>query len=474
VTATSEERHAERGRVLWLSTIAFTLLFNVWMMLGVLGIPIRNEMGLSPSQIEWLVAVAILSGSVLRLNFGIWADVYGGRRVMSLLLFAAAIPTYLFSRAETYPQLLMCTALFGLTGNSFSVGIAWNSAWFPPHLKGRALGVFGAGNVGAAGTKLLVALVPGVLTVVPAIGYLWGAVPGGWRVIPALYAVLLVIMGAAILWFCPTPDRRPGHGRPLRDTLSPLRHARVWRFGLYYVVVFGAYVALSGWLPKYYIDTYGVSLGPAALLTATFIFPASLLRPLGGYLSDKWGPRGVTYAVFAVMSAALTLLSIPNGTFVVDAPGTGGLPVTVAYRLGLGAFVFLMFVLGCAMGIGKASVFKYIPDYFPGHVGAVGGIVGMLGALGGFVLPPAFGSFGRWTGIPQLAFAALLVITLGSLAWLHLTVVRLRRREDPLSDVMDRGHISAVAALGGVVVDRAAVVASPATAVSTGPGATAR
>lgn len=415
-----------RARVLWLSTIAFTLLFNVWMMLGVLGIPIRKEMGLSDSQLEWLIAVAILSGSVLRLNFGIWADVYGGRRIMSLLLLGAAIPTYLFSRAATYQQLLLCTALFGLAGNSFAVGIAWNSVWYPQRLKGRALGVFGAGNVGAAGTKLLVALVPGILTAVPAIGYFSGTVPGGWRVIPALYAALLVFMGVAILWFSPTPDHRPGHGRPLRDMLSPLRHARVWRFGLYYVVVFGAYVALSGWLPKFYIDTYGVSLRTAALLTATFIIPASLLRPLGGYLSDKWGPRGVTYAVFIVMSATSFLLSMPNGTFVVDAPAGVGVPATFSFRLGLWAFVLLTFVLGCAMGIGKASVYKYIPDYFPQHVGAVGGIVGMLGALGGFVLPPAFGVFGRWSGVPQLAFAALLAITVCSLAWMHLVVMRLR------------------------------------------------
>jgi NNP family nitrate/nitrite transporter-like MFS transporter len=430
-----EEAPDARGRVLWLSTLAFTLLFNVWMMLGVLGIPIREELGLRDAQLEWLIAIAILSGSVLRLNFGIWADVYGGRRVMSLLLLGAAIPTYAFSQVDSYPQLLLCTALFGLAGNSFSVGIAWNSVWFPQRIKGRALGVFGAGNVGAAGTKLLVAFVPAALTAVPAIGYLGGVVPGGWRVIPALYAALLVLMALAILAFCPTPDRRPGQGRPLRDMLSPLRHARVWRFGLYYVVVFGAYVALSGWLPKFYIDTYGVPLSTAALLTASFIIPASLLRPFGGYLADQWGPRGVTYAVFIVMTAVLVLLSMPSGRFVVDAPpGAGGSPITFTYRLGLGPFVFLMFVLGCAMGIGKASVYKYIPDYFPRHVGAVGGIVGMLGALGGFFLPPAFGIVGRWSGIPQLAFTALLAVTVWSLAWLHLAVTRLRAAKPPVDD----------------------------------------
>ena len=397
---------ASRQRVLWLSTAAFTLLFNVWLMLGVLGIPIRRDLGLSDAELEWLIAAAILAGAVLRLNFGIWADVYGGRRVMSLLLVGSAVSAYLFSQATTYTQLLVCAILFGLAGNSFSVGIAWNSAWFPHHLTGTALGIFGAGNVGAAGTKLLVVLVPGILTAVPAAVYLGGVIPGGWRFIPALYAGLLVLMALAIFYLCPKTDHQPGRGRPLLDTLAPLRYMRVWRFSLYYIVVFGAYVALSAWLPKFYIDTYGVSLSTAALLAATFILPASLLRPVGGYLADRWGPRSVTYAVFIVMTVALT-------------------PLTFSYRLGLWPFASLMFVLGCAMGIGKASVYKYIPDYFPRDVGAVGGVVGMLGALGGFFLPPAFGALGRWSGMPQLAFLPLLGLTAVSLLWLHLAVLRL-------------------------------------------------
>jgi NNP family nitrate/nitrite transporter-like MFS transporter len=409
-----------RRRVLWLSTAAFTLLFNVWLMLGVLGIPLRKELNLSDSQIEWLVAAAILSGSVLRLNFGIWADVYGGRTVMCLLLLCTAISSYLFSQATTYNELLICAVLCGLAGNSFSVGIAWNSAWFPSNLKGTALGIFGAGNVGAAGTKLLIVCVPGILIAVPAAGYLGGAIPGGWRFIPALYSALLVLMAVVIFFVCPRPDRRPGQGRPLIDALSPLRHARVWRFGLYYVVVFGAYVALSAWLPKYYIDTYGVTLSGASLLAATFIFPASLLRPAGGYLSDRWGPRGVTYAVFIVMVVALIALSVPMG-------------------IGLQTFAVLMFVLGCAMGIGKASVYKYIPDYFPNDVGAVGGIVGMLGALGGFFLPPAFGIVGRSSGIPQLAFLVLLALTLWSLAWLHIAVMRTQTMYHRLRETSEDG-----------------------------------
>jgi MFS transporter, NNP family, nitrate/nitrite transporter len=398
-------------RVLWLSTSAFTLMFSVWLMMGVLGISVRKELGLSDAQLEWLIAVAILAGSVFRLNFGIWADTYGGRTVTGLLLLAVALPTYLVSQVSTFNQLLICAALFGLAGNSFSAGISWNATWFPNEKKGWALGIFGTGNVGAAGTKMLVALAPGILTIVPAAGYLGGAIRGGWRFIPVVYAVLLVLMALAVLFLSPGPDRTPGRGRSFLQTLRPLRHMRLWRFGLYYVVVFGAYVALSGWLPKYYIDTYGVTLSTAALLTATFIFPASLLRPLGGYLSDRAGPRVVTYTSFLIMTVILIMLSIPAG-----------------FKLGPYSFTTLLFALGCAMGIGKASVFKYIPDYFPNDVGAAGGVVGALGALGGFILPPVFGWLGRWTGAPQLAFTALLALTVWSLVWLHWTVIRSRSR----------------------------------------------
>ena len=270
----------------------------------------------------------------------------------------------------------------------------------------------GAGNVGASGTKLLIVLVPAVLTMVPASGLLGGIIPGQWRFVPALYSILLVMMAVAVYLFTPKVDRKPGAGRPLSELLAPIQFLRVWRFSLYYVVVFGSYVALSGWLPKFYVDTYKLTLHDAALLTALFIFPASLLRPVGGWLSDQFGPRVVTYSVFVVMILALTALCIPNGTY-----------FGWVYNPGPGVFTGLMVVTGCGMGIGKASVYKYVPNYYPDDVGAVGGLVGALGALGGFILPPLFGYLSRSTGNPRMAFLALLVLTLVSLGWLHATVM---------------------------------------------------
>lgn len=398
------------GRVLLLSTTAFTLLFAVWVMLGVLGVPIQAELGLSPVKFAWLTAIAVLSGSLLRLPMGLLTDVWGGRNTMVALLLFCAVPTLATAYTHSFAGFMACAALFGVAGNSFSTGIAWNAAWFPRERQGVALGTFGAGNVGASITKLIG---PVLIALVPASGL--GVLPGGWRFVPVLYAAALLVMAALVWRYAPRPDPRPGAGRALGAMLAPLRFVRVWRFGLYYVVVFGAYVAFSLWLPRYYMREYDLSLGNAALLTALFIFPASLLRPLGGWLSDRYGARRVTYTVFAVILGAGAPLAFPRQL-------TGG-------SLDLLACVALIEVVGVAMGIGKASVFRFIPDYFPRDVGAVGGLVGTLGALGGFVLPIGFGYLDQATARPESCFWLLLALTGVCLGWLHVTAMRLRLRE---------------------------------------------
>ncbi len=413
--AASAEVSVGRASVLTLSTVGFTLAFAVWLMFGVLAIPIRKELHLSEVQFGWLTAIAVLNGSLWRLPFGILADRWGGRAVMSGLLLATAVPAWLVSRASSFGELMAYGFLVGLAGNSFTVGIAWNSAWYPRARQGLALGVFGAGNVGASVTKFIG---PALIAAVPAAGFAGGAVPGGWRFVPFLYAALLVLMAAATWALTPAHDKMPGRGRPLGEMLAPLALLRVWRFSLYYVVVFGAYVALSVWLPRYYVDVYALPLKQAALLTALFIFPASLLRPVGGWLSDRLGARRLMYAIFTAMLVALLALSIPD-------------------LVGVRAFTALVFVVGVAMGVGKAAVYKYIPEYFPSDVGAVGGVVGMLGALGGFFLPLSFAYLKAATGLATSAFMIVAVVTAASFAWLHLAVVRLRRHGRGAAEAID-------------------------------------
>ena len=398
-------------RVLTMATIAFTLMFAAWLMFGVLGISIQQEFELTDVELSLISSVAILNGSLWRLPAGIIADRIGGKIVMTVLLVASAAFSYLVSLASSYSMLLALAFAVGLAGNSFSVGTTWVSSWFSRKRNGLAMGIFGAGNVGASVTKFIG---PVLITATAGGVYLGGLVTGGWRLIPVIYAVALLITAVTLWVVCPSPDRAPASGRRLVDQLQPLKEARAWRFSLYYVAVFGAYVALSAWMPKYYVDTFGVETATAALLTATFIFPASLMRPVGGTMSDRLGARKVTFLSFYVMAACCLLLALP-------------------FLTNVWLFTLVLFLLGCAMGIGKASVFKYIPEYFPKDVGAAGGLVGMFGGLGGAALPPLFAASKELSGFPQSTFVVLLILVLFCLGWLHRAVFHMTHNSrDPL------------------------------------------
>lgn len=434
-TAISEDIAPGRYRVLTTSTLAFTLMFAVWLQFGILGLSIQKEFGLSDTAFYWLTALPVLNGAIWRLWTGILADRWGGRIVMTGLLLAAAVPTFLLSGVQSAPMLFVLAFLIGFAGNSFSSGIAWNSAWFPRSQQGFALGVFGAGNVGASVTKLIG---PAIIAGTAGSVYLGGKIEGGWRLIPVIYAVALVVM-AAVLWFvAPRPDHRPGATTPMREHLQPLKRVRVWRFSLYYVAVFGAYVALSSALPKYYEKNYDVPLWQAGLLTALFIFPASLLRPVGGWLSDKVGARRIMYWTFGLMLVSTGVLMMPSGYITVDVSTTvspDGTAEILPWSLGIVPFTVFVVLLGCSMGIGKAAVYKHIPEYFPHEVGSVGGVVGMLGALGGFFLLPMFGYAVQLTGLPTALFGVLFLLTLACAIWMHLTVVHMLHHSSPeLSD----------------------------------------
>ena len=428
VSAPAPEDRSGANRVLYMSTTAFTLMFAVWLMFGVLGPPIQQELGLTDPELAWISAVAVLNGSLWRLPAGMLTDRIGGRIVTVSMLLLTAIPCYFLTQVGSYGALLILAFFVGFAGNLFSVGIAWNSAWTPRERQGFALGLFGAGNVGASVTKLLVVLFPGL--VVGGGAATMGFFPDGWRVFPAIYTIALVTVAILTLLVVPRHDRMGGAGKSLPEMLAPLKHVRVWRFSLYYVVVFGAYVALSAWMPKYYVDNFGIELRTAAVLTALFIFPASLLRPVGGIFSDRFGARRVMYWTFGVMLLVTGILMMPNG-FITIVQADGSTSEHLAYSLGVAPFTALLFLLGCAMGVGKAAVYKHIPEYFPDNVGSVGGLVGMLGGLGGFFLPPLFAYTKIWTGFPTSTFFVLFILTAVCLAWMHWTVVHMLHHGSP-------------------------------------------
>jgi NNP family nitrate/nitrite transporter-like MFS transporter len=406
---------SDQGKALWMSTFAFTICFSVWTIFAIIGIQIKKDLGLTETQFGLLVGTPILTGSLIRLILGIWSDQYGGRVVFTLTMLSAALMTALLVFAYDYTTFLIAALGVGIAGGSFSVGVAYVVKWFPREKQGTALGIFGAGNVGSALTKFAA---PTVM------------VAYGWQTVALVWAAALAI--TAVLFFVFTKDdpdlarRRATGAKPesLAAMMEPLKNVQVWRFSLYYFFVFGAFVALALWLPRYLIGVYKVDITTAGLIGAMYSLPASVFRAYGGHLSDKYGARRVMYWTFMVCVACTFILSYPPTDYVVQ--GMSG-PIAFSTRMGVTGFIVVAFVLGFFMSLGKAAVFKHIPVYYPDRVGAVGGVVGLVGGLGGFILPITFGMLNDLTGIWQSCFWLLFAIVTVSLIWMHVAVRQMER-----------------------------------------------
>jgi NNP family nitrate/nitrite transporter-like MFS transporter len=406
-----------RTMALGMSTLAFTVCFAVWTIFSIIGIQIKKDLGLSDTQFGLLVGTPILTGSLIRLILGIWSDQYGGRAVYAGVMVAAAIATWLLTFAYDYPTFLLAALGVGIAGGSFAVGIAYVSRWYDTGKQGTALGIFGAGNVGAAVTKF----------VAPFVMVAWG-----WKSVAEIWAGALLVM-AIVFWFTTKDDPQLAARReagikpePISAMIEPLRNVQVWRFSLYYFFVFGGFVALALWLPRYLIGVYGLDITTAGMIGAAYSVPASLFRIYGGVLSDKFGARRVMYWTFGVSVAACFVMSYPPTQYIVK--GITG-PIAFTLEMGLVPFTVVAFVLGFFMSLGKAAVYKHIPVYYPKHVGAVGGVVGLVGGLGGFVLPIAFGVLNDLTGVWTSCFMLLFLIAGVSLVWMHASIRAMEREQ---------------------------------------------
>ncbi|KLN53152.1 nitrate transporter [Variovorax paradoxus] len=398
---------AKAWRVLAVSTLAFTVCFMVWMMFGVIGIPIRKALNLNATEFGLLTAMPVLTGSLVRVPLGIWTDRFGGRIVMTLLMACTVPAIWLMSYATQYWHFIVLGMFVGLAGGSFSVGTPYVARWFPRSRQGFAMGIYGAGNSGAAVNKF----------VAPAI-----VVAFGWAVVPQVYAAIM--LGTTVLFWmlsASDPAHLVGKSASFADQLKTLKDPRVLRYCQYYSIVFGGYVAISLWMVQYYVGEYSLDIRVAALLAACFSLPGGVLRAAGGWLSDRFGAHSVTWWVMWVCWICLFLLSYPQTDLTlltVNGPRT--------FHIGLNVYSFtaLMFVLGIAMAFGKASVFKYISDDYPTNIGAISGVVGLAGGLGGFVLPVMFGALMDLTGIRSSAFMLMYGVVWVSLIWMYWTEVR--------------------------------------------------
>jgi NNP family nitrate/nitrite transporter-like MFS transporter len=397
---------ARRLVVLLITTFAFMVCFAVWMMFGVIGIPLRRELGLNATEFGLLTSTPILTGALFRLPLGIWSDRFGGRIVMSVLLVLCAVPVWIASYASHLWQLLLLGLALGLVGASFAVGTPYVARFFPRERRGFAMGVFGAGTTGAAINMFLAP---------PLVAHY------GWQGVPKFYAVALLAT-AVLFWLLSAPDPGAGKsGTSLRQQLAVLGDLRVWKYCQYYSIVFGGFTALSVWMPQYFVQEYGLGIAQAALLAACFSLPAGVLRALGGWLADRFGAHNVTWWVLWAAWIALFLLSYPQTDFIVHT-----IRGPAQFHIGLSSLPFtaLLFALGVAFACGMASTFKYVGDDFTANMGVVTGIVGLAGGIGGFLLPILFGVILDWLGVNSSCFMFLYGIVWVSLILNYLTEVR--------------------------------------------------
>ena len=378
------DRNEPRGHLPTLVAcfLHFDLSFMLWVLVGALGIFIADDLKLSPSQKGALVALPILSGSLLRIPLGLLSDRWGARRVGASMLAFLLVPLSVgWLATADWPAAIAMALMLGVAGASFAVALPLASAWYPARRQGLVMGIAAAGNSGTVLTNLLAPRL---------------AAHVGWHGVFGLAMVPLVLVLIAFLAVSREAPRRPkGNARVATDVL---RETDLWRFCLMYSVTFGGYVGLSSFLPLFLRDQQGVTIATAGTLTAAAGFVGSLSRPVGGWLADRIGGR-------RLLAVALTGLAVSYG-LIASGPSLGPLAVSLAMTM---AFC----------GLGNGAVFQLVPLRFPEELGLVTGIVGALGGLGGFCLPMLLGLTRQYAGtfgpgFVLLAAAALIAATIPS------------------------------------------------------------
>jgi NNP family nitrate/nitrite transporter-like MFS transporter len=357
-------------RNLGYATFSMALGFAAWGLISAFAPTFRSQFNLSAQSTAFLVAVPVLLGSLARLPIGMLTDRYGGRLVFTLLFLFVAVAAWLVPRATSYERLLVYGFLLGLAGASFAVGAGFSSRWFPPEKQGTALGIYGLGNMGHSAAVFLGPVV--------AAHYGRDTVFHAVAVLSAVWAILFF----ALARNAPVTVR-PASIAAMVGVLAKERLA--WALAAFYFLTFGGFVAFSVYLPTLLRDEFNLTMADAGLRTAGFVVLATLMRPVGGALSDRIGGARVLSGALAGIVPFALLLMWPSM-----------LPFTVG-------------ALGCAalLGAGNGAVFKLVPQFFPQSIATVTGLVGAIGGLGGFFPPLLLGFFRDRMGVTWPGFGLL-------------------------------------------------------------------
>jgi NNP family nitrate/nitrite transporter-like MFS transporter len=383
---------------LLMSFLYFDVSFMIWVLIGVLGVFISGEFGLTATQKGFLVAIPILGGALARLPMGLLVDRIGAKRTGIIGQVIVLVPLLCAWQAGgSLSQAMALGLLLGVAGGSFAVALPLASRWYPPEHQGLAMGIAGAGN---SGTVIAALFAPRLAEMV------------GWH---AVFGLALIPAGLTLIAFMlfvrESPDRPPA--RPLRAYLALLRRDTLW-FCLLYGFTFGGFVGMASFLVILFHDQYGMARVTAGTLTAVCVFSGSFMRPVGGFLADRFGGRRVLAVV--LVAASLGLASF-------------------ALRPALVPAVSLLLILMACLGAGNGSVFQLVPQRFSREIGVVTGIIGSAGGLAGFLIPVILGILRDRTGAYDTGFSFLSLAGAYGLALLPL----LRQAEGSAVEAPARG-----------------------------------
>ncbi len=362
----------------------FDISFMVWVLIGVLGVYITKDFGLSASQKGFMVAIPVLGGSLVRIPLGLLVDHIGPRKtgiLGQLLVTLPLLGVWLFG--SNLSAIHALGFLLGIAGGSFAVALPLASRWYPAEHQGMAMGIAGAGNSGTVLASLFA----------PSLAELFG-----WRNVFGLALIpVLLTLGVYVLLAKESPSRPPA--KKLIDYFSVLKESDTFWFCFFYSITFGGFVGLASFLGIFFHDQYGLSKVTAGYFTALCVFAGSFVRPVGGYLADRFG--GVR--MLTVLFGAIGILML----------GVSFLPP-------LPLATVLIFLGMACLGMGNGSVFQLVPLRFQKEIGVITGIVGAAGGMGGFFLPTLLGFFKDVAGSYGVGFAVFAFASLGALVTLRI------------------------------------------------------
>lgn len=368
-----------------LQTLSLVLGFMVWVIISSLLPFITEDIALAPNQLAWVSAVPVILGSVLRVPFGYWTNRFGARNMFFFSLLVLIAPVFYISTADSFVDLLIGGLLLGVGGAIFSVGVTSLPKYYPKEKHGFVNGVYGIGNLGTAITAFLGPVI---------------ATRFGWSFAIQSYIILLIAF--ALLNFFLGDRQEPKVDTPITEQIkSVYRNPKLWFLSIFYFITFGSFVAFTIYLPNFLVAHFQLDKVDAGLRTAGFIALATFMRPLGGWMGDKWNSFKILMFVFAGLTFAGILLS---------------------FTLSLTLYTIGCLSVAICAGIGNGVVFKLVPFYFSKQAGIVNGIVSAMGGLGGFFPPLILTMLHNLTGHYAIGFMALSEVALASLVlvvWMY-------------------------------------------------------